>query len=406
MDPLNIRFANFVTTMTSFGQIAGLLGLAMFSVNLIISSRLKILDNFFYGLNNMYNFHHKIGAITFSLLLFHPILLVVRYLSLSIESAFNFFLPFYDSAITFGIFSLLLMIILLGITFYTYFKYRTWKMTHKILVLAFIFGLVHSLTIYSDISRDIFIRFYLIILSFAGLGLGLYQSVFSYFINKNLKYTVKKVKDLGSGIVEIQFEKRDRSIVFEAGQFVFIQFWGDKVSSEIHPFSISSAPSKTDFTLSIKSLGDFTSQLKNIEVGTKVSINGPYGKFSYKNVRNKNQIWIGGGIGMTPFLSMAQDLEDSIYNIDLYYCVNTLEEAVYLNSLRSIINPNKKIKIIPWLSKNSGRITAQAISQNSSGLNNKDIFICGPGPFMDGLSSQLLTLGVAKRNIHTEKFSF
>ena len=70
--PLSVRFFDFSTGLTSLGQIFGLVGMTLFSLNLILSSRLKILDEFFYGLNIVYGHHRVVGTVAFSLLLFHP----------------------------------------------------------------------------------------------------------------------------------------------------------------------------------------------------------------------------------------------------------------------------------------------------------------------------------------------
>lgn len=145
--------------MTSLGQMAGLFGMALYSLNLILASRLKFLDGYFYGLNRVYNYHRAVGSIAFSLLLFHPLFLVFEYSGLSLRSAALFLLPFTgDPAVTYGIISLGLMIILLGLTFYAKIKYQRWKMSHKFMTLVFVFALLHVIFISSDISREMIIK--------------------------------------------------------------------------------------------------------------------------------------------------------------------------------------------------------------------------------------------------------
>ncbi|MFZ4632223.1 MAG: ferric reductase-like transmembrane domain-containing protein [Patescibacteria group bacterium] len=403
MDQLKYRFFGFVGAMTSLGQLAGILGLVLFSLNLILSARLKVIERFFYGLNNIYSYHHKLGAIAFSLILFHPLFLVVSYLSVSLKSAADFFIPFNNIPITYGIFALLLMIVLMALTFYIKLKYNQWKFSHKFMVLVFVFALLHSMFISSDISRDMFLRIYLLGLGFIGLAASFYQAFLKKLINNHKIYNLKNINILNPQVVELELEPRGKVMKFFPGQFVFMRFLSGNIGTEAHPFSISSGPAGDNLKIVIKSLGDFTDQLKNLQPGVAVEIEGPYGKFSHQNILNKNQVWIAGGVGITPFVSMARSLADDGYNIDLYYCTKNLGEAVLLNELKEI-ETNKKIKLISWYSDEKGYLSAKAISEITTGIDNKDFLICGPLPFMLAMQKQLIDLNIKKKNIHFENF--
>jgi len=403
IEPLNFRFFNFIGTMTSLGQITGIVGLTLFSLNLILSVRIKAVERFFYGLDRIYDNHHKIGAISFSLLLFHPLFLVVSYLSVSLRAAVDFFMPFTDIPITYGIVALFLMIILLGLTFYSKLRYHRWKFTHKFMVLAFVFALLHSLTISSDISRDAFLRIYLLTLGLLGLGAGFYQAVLSRLFNSHVRYNLKAVNIINARTVELELEPKTKGIKFYPGQFVFIRFLAGDIKPESHPFSITTGEEGANLHLVIKSLGDFTGQVKKLVPGIPVDVEGPYGKFSHLNVANKNQIWIAGGVGITPFISMARSLNTDDYKIDLYYAVNSADEVVLLNELKAI-ETRKSLRLIPWYTNEKGYLNARAISGLSPNLENSDILMCGPSAFMFSLRQQFVDLGIKKKHIHFENF--
>ncbi len=405
IQPLAIRFFDINSAMTSLGQIAGLVGMALFSINLILSSRLKIFDKYFYGLDTVYNYHRALGAISFSLLLFHPLFLVFKYIGFSLRQAALFFLFSENWAMNFGIIALALMIILIVLTFYAKLKYQIWKLSHKFIVAVFIFAILHSFYITSDISRNNFLRYYILSLAVVGLLAGFYRAFISKYLNVNFFYIIKNINQLSPDVFRLTMTPKDKVMKFKPGQFVFTSFLGQAISSEIHPFSISSAHGQ-NLELVIKSLGDFTSQLKNLAVGDQVSVEGPFGKFSHTNTQSKNQIWLAGGIGITPFLSMAKSLLNNDYKIDLYYCTKDKEEAVLLDELLNISKTNENLKITPWFSAESGRITGQKMADISHGLTNKDIFLCGPAVFMDSLKKQFINLGVNKKNIHLEQFKF
>lgn len=404
--PINMRFVSSVATLTSLGQITGLTGMAMFALTLILSARFKFLENYFGGLNRIYIIHHFFGSFAFILLLFHPLFLALKFVQFSTRSAALFLLPGSDLSINFGIIALLLMILLLVITFYTKFSYQVWKFSHKFLGFAFFFGSLHSFFIQSDISQNLALRIYMLILiSFAVIAF-IYHSILAKFFVKYFYYLVEDVKILKENVVEITMSPRNKKIDFIPGQFIFVSFIGSNVSSESHPFSISSTASDKNLTLTIKSLGDYTSQLKNLKAGTLAKIEGPFGKFFSQNFANKDQIWIAGGIGITPFLSMARSLKNIQNKIDLYYCVSEEKEAIFLEELLKISNLNSNFRIIPFYSQKYGHISVKFIQNISGDLSKKEIFLCGPLGMMRSLKEQFLNLKISRQNIHSEEFQF
>lgn len=401
--PLAFRFSDTGSITTSLGQIAGLTGLTLFSLNLILSSRLRFFDDFFYGLDRMYDLHKKLGVIGFSLILFHPLLLAVSYIQISLRSAALFLLPGSNTGLNLGFIALLLLIALVVITFYSAWKYHNWKLSHKFMIGMFIFALLHSFAVGTDISRDLFLKYYLLALSILGLVLSFFHSFLGHFFHAGLSYKVVGVKRLNDKIVEIELTPERKALKFLPGQFIFISFQSSQVSEETHPFSIVSIPSEAKLRLVVKSLGDFTDTLKDLKTGTLARITGPYGKFSIANMPGKNQVWVAGGIGITPFLSLAKDLPED-YKIDLYYCVYNTAEAVLIDELNSIRATRSDFRLFPWYSEEKGRINGEIISNLSGGLEGKGILLCGPDLFMADLSRQFKKLNVPRHNIYFENF--
>lgn len=406
LKPISTRFINLTTTLNSFGQITGLTGMAMFALTLVLSARLKFLENYFGGLNRVYIAHHIFGSIAFILLLFHPLILAGKFAQVSIRSAALFLLPGTDWPINFGIIALFLMMLFLILTFFVKLPYQVWKFSHQFLGIAFFFAALHSFFIQSDISQNLILKIYMLILVSAGIIAFIYRVILTKFLEKHFNYVLKNVKILAENIVEIEMKPKNKRINFVPGQFVFVRFIDDNISAESHPFSISSGISDENLKLTIKSLGDYTSQLKNIKVGAFAKIEGPFGKFSYLNFQNKSQIWVAGGIGITPFLSMARSLKKYQHKqkIYLYYCVNNEKEAVFIKDFLRISRQNPNFRIIPFYSEKQGRINANIIQKTSGSLKGKEIFLCGPPAMMKNLRQQLLKLKVSIKNIHSEEF--
>lgn len=405
MAPLASRFTDLGTVTTSIGQIFGLVGMSLFSINLILAGRLKFLDKYFNGLDKVYANHSKIGAISFSMLLFHPLFLVVQYLLTSTKAAAMFFVPGNDVPVTWGIISLGLMILLIGFTFYIKLKYNVWKFSHKFMTGAFFLAVVHTMLISSDVSRNIMLRYYILLLAGAGLFVVVRKAYFDYFANNKFNYKVVNIKPLNKDIIEIEMEPLKERMIFTSGQFSFFTFLSNGVSSESHPFSLSSSNNENNLKITVKNLGDYTGLLNNLRPEDGVLIDGPYGHFSYVNVKSKNQIWIAGGIGITPFFSMAKSLAND-YNIDFYYSVKEEGEAVYTKELQDISVKNPNFKFNLWSAKDKGYINGGVVANLSGGVGDKDIFLCGPPMLMESLKNQFVSLGVDINKIHYENFSF
>ena len=122
------------------------------------------------------------------------------------------------------------------------------------------------------------------------------------------EYRVESVKAINDRVVAIEMAPRGRAMRFSPGQFVFVQFFQRGISTEAHPFSVSSTPEDGRLRIVVKALGDYTSRLPALRRGAVARIEGPFGKFSHHNCPNRKQVWIAGGIGITPFLSMAGTL--------------------------------------------------------------------------------------------------
>jgi predicted ferric reductase len=370
--------------------------------------------------------HHQIGGIALILLLFHPIFLSLRYFEHEVLSTLHdaavYLLPrslaftvppnpeqIQNMAINDGFIAMLGMVILLVLTFFVKLPYQIWLLTHKFLGVAFFFAGLHILLINSDVSRDPFLRYYL--LTFVALGLiaFVYRTLLGSILIRKFSYHVDAVNVVGQNVIELVMRPVGVRMDYQPGQFVFIRFLysGDSsITTEPHPFSISSSPSDDFLRLSVKALGDFSQSLMNLKPGAIAEIEGAYGKFSYQNYANQNQIWIAGGIGITPFLSMARSLSATGPHVDLYYSVKSATEFVDFDALSQIVPLRaQQFRVIPFVADDKGFLTADYIEKQSEGLAGKDIFICGPPGMMKAMRTQLRAKGIPNRMIHSEEFA-
>ncbi len=410
MRPLGLRFASSGNIFRSLGQITGLLGMALLSVNFILAARFKFLDKLFFGLNKVYIKHHLVGTIAFCLLLFHPTFLIIQYLLISLKSSFNFIFSFNNFPIILGEIALFVFIILMVITFYLNFKYQNWKKTHQYLGAVLFLGGWHMLLVPSDISNNTLLKYYMLILVGLGATSYFYRTILGIYKKNGFKYKLEEVKKINDNVVELKLKPLAEKMKFLPGQFVFIKFGADGALSESHPFSITSSPDNDYLSLGIKTLGDYTSMVYFLKPEAICHIEGPFGIFSYLKAKSKRQIWLAGGIGITPFLSMARHInanknENNNYKIDLFYSLKNEGEMAFNNELAEIEEQNGNFKLHQNFSQKDGNISAGLVVKNSSGVSGADIFLCGPPSFMKSLREQFIELGFKNDEIHSEEFS-
>lgn len=410
--------------MSFIAKASALVGLVLYAINFVLAARLRIIETIFGGLNRAYIAHHITGGLALIILILHPALLAVQRISSDELSTFLdaalYLLPRTinaetESSLRFGlsmnagIIAFYGMVLLLILTFFIKLPYQIWLLTHKFLGVAFLLAGIHVVLINSRTSNDVFLRSYILVWVIIGLTAFIYKTLLGNVVLRRADYVVRQVKHMHA-VTDILLDPLRRPLSFKPGQFIFARFLtpkGHEVSREYHPFTIASSPKEKSIRLIAKSLGDYTSQLKHITPGTVVSLEGAYGKFSYTRFGNSPQIWIAGGIGITPFLSMAKSLEKSEVPIDLIYSVAHRSELIDESFLdETLPGKIKSFRFFPYIAnEKSGLLNASKVASLCGGLEDKHIFICGPAPMMKDLTVQLRRLGVPKNRIHTEEFS-
>lgn len=394
-------------TFENIGRLAGLAGMALFAWNVILSARLKIYNKLFLGLDNTYRAHHIIGSTAFILLLIHPVMIAYRYFLSSPASAYEFIKPSLASPFRLiGTIALGLMMLLMIITLYINVKYEWFVMTQRLLGLVLFIGGVHAIFVGGSSLRGGVLSltiYFGLLLALAAL-VYIYRSLFHGSFHKYYDYRIEKIVQRGSGIYDLILSPASKQMQFKPGQFAFLKIEADGLLGQVHPFSMSSTVSDKFLTFGIKNLGDYTTELGKITGPLKVKVDGPYGTFSNTIVKNQRQIWIAGGIGITPFLAMAKQLGEG-QQVDLYYSVKSPNEAVYSSELHRISKSNKNLRVIDYDTEKLGLITADYVFEHSKNLGDANFMICGPGPMMWSLKSQLKKKGIKKRNINTEEFN-
>lgn len=375
-----------------FGEVLSSWVVTVFAANFFMATRAKWVEKIFGGLDKMYMIHRRSGMIALALLIAHFIF-VPRDLV-----AFNVGKPL-------GFYALILILVGVILSAVPFFKkklpYHRWINIHKLMGLFYVMAVFHGAMVNSLINELPLTRVYVFGMAIIGIGAWFYRAFLYGLFNKKLDYTVTSVNDLGNKVIEINLKNSGKALQFNAGQFAFFTFPAIS-KKEQHPFTISSHPLNNTLRITVKNLGDYTSKIGSLKEGDVAKVEGPFGLFSSKYAKEKEQIWIAGGIGITPFLSLAKDIY--MNKVKLFWCVNNMAEAVYLNELTEIYSNNPNFEFVIWTSDDNEFLTADKLSMNK--LNDKAYLICGPETLKQNIIKQLTAKGVKRDSIYDEEFAF
>jgi ferredoxin-NADP reductase len=249
-----------------------------------------------------------------------------------------------------------------------------------------------------------------------------YHRIIRPLVLKNSPYQVIDVHPESENVWTIKLAPPEGHAInpYLPGQFHFITFYrGRNLPVEEHHWTISSSPAKKGYVAStIKALGDFTATIGETRKGDKAAVHGAFGRFSYAlHPEERNLVFIAGGIGITPLMSMLRHMKDTRdrRSVLLLYANPDQDHIVFGQELSMIERSGRPfLKIVHVLSRpnetwngEKGHID-HGIIQKYCGkdLAGKVFYVCGPPGMLAAIIENLKNLGVADRNIRLEIFSF
>lgn len=378
-------YAWLATGMTNF--VAPGLALTTLSWTFMLATRSRVLEKLFNGIESMYAVHKFLAILSIVLLVFHNIGMGSLWGSRLAGQLGNL-----------GIYTFLAIVVLafLGKRL----KYGTWRWLHRLVYLAYIFGLSHVYLILGQVLTKPSLLS-LVVGAFAILGLSSgFYIIFLYqiFGFKN-RGKIVGLERINHDTTEIAI-RLTRPMDYQFGQFAFIKILQAGFEKAPHPFSISGGHGNIIY-FTVKASGDHTKQIyKKLRVGSPVAIDRAYGHMLLNRGRDK-QVWIAGGIGITPFISYIRENPVLDRDVDFYYAYTGEQNAVYLEMLTAYAAKNKNFKLHTVNSQVDGYLdfTDYPLTDDTT------VFMCGPVKMMESFA-KTFTANNPKAELVYEGFSF
>ena len=200
---------------------------------------------------------------------------------------------------------------------------------------------------------------------------------------------------------------------YEPGMFAMI-FHKDPDGSEVgRAFSFASRPEDDTLEFAISMIhGKFTHYLDTARIGDAYYMTGPYGQFKMDAAPNDKTLYLAGGTGLAPFLSMFRHLSNKKIHQDiiLIYSVKHPQDIILKNELegyKSSLGLNTTITVTReenaegWAGE-KGHIDAAMIGRHVNDIKDRTCYICGPLAFVKAVKAALIELGVDERKIKAD----
>ena len=397
---MQIPSETWVTSATA-SLILGAAALACMASSCILASRWHGVEWFFGGLDRVYDAHKWIAIWALIFAVYH---FVFKAELDTWELAPILELPKYWTRVVRQLsFVVLGLIILLALN--RKIPYGNWRWLHKFSGPLFLIVILHWLSIKSPITLTSPSGIWLAVLCTVGVIAALYKMLLYPFIAKAGEYKLAAISH-GKAAIHLEFEPVSKKFPFKAGQFAFISL-KESGLREPQPFTIANAHSDTgNIHFVIRALGDYTKKLnEQAKVGMLADIYAPYGRF--KRISGaKREIWIGAGVGISPFIAWQQD--KTINHFDratLVYCFDPSRAFPSVERMQKITEQSGVLLV----ANPSGRdARANTIRQAASEVDPKRIQIsfCGPKGLLKRVQELMKENGIPAQNIHYEFFDF
>ncbi len=406
---------SFDLVFKSIANLAGLLAAFLVLLQLLLISRAGWLEVFF-GLDKLSRWHHVFGFLIPMFIIMHPVLLVTGASMTGKMRPWVQFMSYvkYYEYVNLALVSGLLFLSLVGLSVlivYKKLKYETWYFAHVFMYAAALLAMAHQFAMGSDLQSGMARYYWAGLYIFTFTNLAVYRFWRPIYQSLKHDFRVQKVVVENNDCVSIYIQGRGLdSYKVKAGQFFILRFLDKQRWWQAHPFSLSCAPNEQYLRLTVKNLGDYTARVHEIIPGTRVVVDGPHGVFTPDQAITNKYLLIAGGIGLTPLMSIAQELAKKNQDVIFLRGVKTQQDLILTHELNEIFkqSPNNRHDVLShdetWPGER-GVIDLEKIERLAPDLRQRDVYVCGPDIMMKNILPALKLAGVPKQQIHFEKFS-
>jgi len=172
-------------------------------------------------------------------------------------------------------------------------------------------------------------------------------------------------------------------------------------------FTISSAPFEKDVWITTRLAAEkgssFKKHLLSLQPGQVIEVDAPEGDFTVEDP-SKDYVFVAGGIGITPFRSIINQLhhDGKTINVELLYANRDTDSVAFKDELEAISREHQNFHITHFIGDN--KIDEAALQTHAAKLNNPTFYVSGPEPMVEAFETTLERIGVDKQHAKFDYF--
>lgn len=186
-------------------------------------------------------------------------------------------------------------------------------------------------------------------------------------------------------------------------------------------YTVASSPLRSDeLTITVKRVpgGPASSWLHDsFRPGDTLAVAGPMGRFTTAAHPAEKYLFLSAGSGITPLMSMTRTIDALAASTDVLFvhCARTPADIIFRHELRALAARNRRIRVVAVCEDDApeerwnglrGRLTAPGLQSIAPDLAGREIFTCGPTPYMKAVRAILAETGADPARCHEESFTF
>jgi predicted ferric reductase len=411
------------TGLISLSRITGLVASALLLVQVLLMARVPWFEQA-WGQDDLARTHRVVGFTSFTLMLAHVVLVTLGYAASSPQGVVG---TFVDLIVNYpGMVIALagtLAIVMVALTSVKAarrrLRYESWHLLHLYAYLGAGLALPHQLWTGQEflLSTASTVFWWTLYAGCVGAVL-VYRVAVPLWRTSRAGLRVSNVRSEVPGVTTVTVTGPGLARMrVHAGQFFHWRFLDGPGWTRGHPYSLSAPPDGRTLQFTVAEVGDGTRRLASLRVGTRVIIEGPYGRL-HPGVRTRRKVLLmGSGIGITPMKALLEELDQRPGDVTVLHRVRSRAEAVFHRELgnlarrrgaRYVLIEGPRVPGRPsWLPAQAGHLTDDAaLLDLVPDVADHDVFICGSVGWMDAAEAAAEAAGVPRQQIHLERFSY
>jgi len=284
-------------------------------------------------------------------------------------------------------------------------SYEVWFAVHLSIYVGVFLAFAHQVAggthfVDSPVARGLWIVLY------AGTAAALltWRVALPLLAHRRLALRVSAVVPEGRGLASLWLEGRGLgSLGARGGQFFLLRFLAPGHRATAHPYSLSMVPTGDHLRFTIGALGDHSSAVADLRPGTRVQVEGPFGRFTADRATTRKALLVAGGAGVGPVRALAEDLLVRGHQLVV---VHRAHDAAGL-ALAAEFTPSPGLQYVPVPGRRAqlgyDPLDAAHLRAFVPDIAERDVFVCGPPAMTDAVVRSARALGVPRTAIHREE---